>query len=209
MTLNDFVSKYNNTYVEVVDPTNKNQCMDLVIRYCMDVLGTDSRIFAGLLYAYQIFENPTESTSKKFDFIKNTAFGVPKAGDIIVWSKGYNNTAGHTAIVTEASISSFKAFAQNDPIGSRCIIKTYMYNNILGWLRQVTPSEPLEDIEKLKQKIADLEATEKRLIEEHKKAIGDVRRECEQKVAAEKSAANLRLQSYKDKILEAIKNTTI
>lgn len=136
--LKNFINKWLNKYLEVVDPTNRNQCFDLVVGWC-DELGLP-RLFPHL-YAYQIYTVDTEDKKKYFDKIENTADAYPIAGDIIVWSKSYNGTAGHTAVATGnhqtqgKSTDWFEAFSQNDPTGSPCILKKYSYNNVLGWLR--------------------------------------------------------------------------
>lgn len=116
---------------EVVDPTNPNQCFDLVVGWS-DLLGLP-RSFQHL-FAYQIFTNPTELTRQHYELIPNTPLGVPKRGDIMVWSQNYG-PAGHTAVINTASLLSFEAFSQNDPVGSVCILKRYNYNSTLGWLR--------------------------------------------------------------------------
>ncbi|MEM3335422.1 MAG: CHAP domain-containing protein, partial [Thermoplasmata archaeon] len=93
------------------------------------------------LYAYQIYTVDTDEKKKYFDKIANTSDAYPQAGDIVVWSKSYNGTAGHTAVATGLhqtqgkSSDWFEAFSQNDPTGSPCILKKYSYNNVLGWLR--------------------------------------------------------------------------
>ncbi|MEM5875578.1 MAG: CHAP domain-containing protein [Candidatus Aenigmatarchaeota archaeon] len=136
--LKNFISKWLNKYLEVVDPTNKNQCFDLIVAWC-DELGIP-RVFSHL-YAYQIYTVDTDDKKKYFDKIPNTADAYPQAGDIVVWAKTYNGTAGHTAIATGLhqtqgkSTDWFEAFSQNDPVGSPCILKKYSYNHVLGWLR--------------------------------------------------------------------------
>ena len=147
MTHQEFLDKWNGKYLERVDNSNRNQCFDLVVAYAEDVHGLPRSVFAGLLYAYQIFDNPTETSSKNYDFIKNTPYAVPKQGDIIVWSKSYNNIAGHTAVVHNADASTFTAFSQNDPTGSPCILKKYSYNHISGWLRSVKQAQTGAELE--------------------------------------------------------------
>ncbi|MEM4711395.1 MAG: CHAP domain-containing protein [Candidatus Woesearchaeota archaeon] len=146
--LKNFISKWLNKYLEVVDATNKNQCFDLVVGWC-DELGIP-RVFPHL-YAYQIYTVDTEDKKKYFDKIPNTADAYPQAGDIVVWAKAYNGTAGHTAVATGLhqtqgkSTDWFEAFSQNDPINSPCILKKYSYNNVLGWLRPKKEMIKLDD----------------------------------------------------------------
>ena len=137
MTHQEHLDKWINKYQERRDPSNLNQCFDLAVGYCIDVFGLPETVFQGLLYAYQIFDKPTDLSSKSFDFIKNTPYAVPKQGDIIVWGKSYNGVAGHVAVVNKATTDNFEAFSQNDPTGAKCILKTYNYNHISGWLRRV------------------------------------------------------------------------
>lgn len=153
----DFINLWNNRKLERIDPSNLNQCFDLAVAYVMDVQGMPLNIYAGLLYAYQIWENPTTVASKNYDFIKNTPYAVPKRGDTLVFSKAINGTAGHVVIVDSADMNVIRAFSQNDPTGSPCIMKNYAYTYVLGWLRKITNCD---------QQIADLQATEKRLIAE-------------------------------------------
>jgi hypothetical protein len=131
---NEFLTLNLNQFIERVDPTNKNQCFDLAIAWC-EWLGLPINIFSGLLYAYQIYTNPTQITKDNFSIIPNTPDGVPQVGDIVVFSNKFGS-AGHVVIATgEGDIDTFKAFSQNDPIGSPCVVKTYNYDFVLGWLR--------------------------------------------------------------------------
>lgn len=141
MTHKQFIDKWNNKYLERVDSSNLNQCFDLAIAYAMDVLGLPINVFSGLMYAYQIYSNPTKIAGTNFDFIKNQAYAIPKQGDIIVWKKTYNGTAGHVAVVDTADLNYFRAFSQNDPIGSKCHIKAYNYAHVDGWLRKIGTSD--------------------------------------------------------------------
>ena len=135
MTFDDFLNQNNNKYVEAVDPTNPYQCFDLVVAWCI-ALGLPQNIFAGLLYAYQIFNPSTSLAANHFDYILNTTDAIPQKGDIIVWSKSFNGTAGHTAISTgKGDINTFECLEQNDPIGSNSHLKTYNYDCVIGWLR--------------------------------------------------------------------------
>lgn len=169
MTHQEYIAKWNGKYQERRDPSNLNQCFDLAVGYVIDVFGLPETTFQGLLYAYQIFDKPTDLTSKNFDFIKNTRYAVPKTGDIIVWGKTYNGTAGHVAVVNKANIDTFEAFSQNDPTGAKCILKTYPYTHVTGWLRRVGTSDCSVYI----KQIEDLKATEIRLQEEKDRAIKD------------------------------------
>lgn len=128
----DFININVNKKVEVNDPTNYAQCFDLVIAWC-DYLGIP-RVFPHL-HAYQIYTIWEGAKTQYFDRIVNTPDAVPREGDIPVWGNGYG-PSGHTAVALGGgNTNAFNAFSQNDPVNSASIIRTYNYNNVLGWLR--------------------------------------------------------------------------
>ena len=147
MTLNEFLTKWNNEYCEVVDPSNPNQCFDLVVAWADSL--TIPRVFP-FAYAYQIYSNFGPLQAQYFDRIFNGPNDIPKEGDIIVWSWYYNNAGGHTGVCKVGRLYDLEVFEQNDPIGSTCHVKTYGYTNVLGWLRPKNYSVVLS----LEQKIA-------------------------------------------------------
>ena len=147
----NFFSQYNNKFVEKEDPNNKNQCMDLVFAY-LDLLKIP-RATVRHLYASEAYTMPVDETLKYFELIPNTPNGVPLKGDIVVWDKKYNGTAGHIGIAKGGNINTFECFEQNDPIGTPSHIQSYNYNFVLGWLRIRTLSD---EIEKLKKQVQDL-----------------------------------------------------
>lgn len=193
MTHQEYIVKWNGKYQERRDSTNLNQCFDLAVGYVIDVFGLPETTFQGLLYAYQIFDKPTDLTSKNFDFIKNTPYAVPKTGDIIVWGKTYNGTAGHVAVVNKGNTDTFEAFSQNDPTGAKCILKTYPYTHVSGWLRKVGNTAS-----------GDLEAC----LTAHKKAVDDYNTLKETKetmisnLQGELASANAHLKTEQDANLE-------
>lgn len=130
--INQFIQQNLNKYVEVVDSSNKYQCFDLVVAYT-DFLKIP-RSFP-FIYAYEIYTKFGDSQKKYFDRIYNSPDAVAQSGDILVWSGQYNKGAGHTAICKKADLYTIEAFSQNDPTGKPSIIRTYKYDNILGWLR--------------------------------------------------------------------------
>ena len=133
MSLEDIVSLKLGQKWEVVDSTNLNQCFDLVVGWA-DNLGIP-RSFQHL-YAYQIYANATSLTRNYYELIPNTPLAVPKKGDIVVWGRNFNGGIGHTAVATGfANLRYLEVFSQNDPIMAPCILKTYTYDHILGWLR--------------------------------------------------------------------------
>ena len=128
----EFFNQNNNKFLEVVDPTNKYQCFDLVVGWA-DKLSIP-RVFK-FLYAYQIYSSFGPTQAQHFTRIFNGPNDIPKEGDILVWSYYYNYSAGHTAVCQSADINRVRAFSQNDPVGKPCILRDYSYSNILGWLR--------------------------------------------------------------------------
>lgn len=137
IAVDQFVAKWNGKYLEAYDASNKNQCYDLITAWCWE-LGLTAPL---TLYAYQIYDNPPLG----FTQVPNTPEAIPQAGAIIVWKKEYNGGAGHTALATKnADINKFEAFSQNDPLGKPCILKTYDYYQVRGWLQPnttaITPS---------------------------------------------------------------------
>lgn len=166
MNHQQFKQTYLNTFVEKVDPNSPYQCMDLAIAYCEEVLGTPRTIFSGLMYAYEVFEKPTKNTGSAFDFVINTPWSVPKQGDVLVFKKAINGTAGHIVIVDTADMNTVTVISQNDPVGSKVIMKTYPYTFVLGWLRKIEQAITGVGVSQLQQQVNDLKETEKRLTDE-------------------------------------------
>lgn len=202
ITHDDFIAQYANTFLERVDGTNKNQCFDLAVAYCEDVLGMPRAIFAGLLNASQIFTMPTINTASRFDFIENTPWSVPKKGDVIVWGSSYG-PAGHVAIVHEANVNNFTAFSQNDPIGKPCIMKTYSYTHVIGWLRAVTNN----NTDELRKQITDLKATNERLnkdLASKDQTIATINKDWEAKLNEQAKVQQLLLNNAKEKTIQEV-----
>lgn len=140
MTLNDFINTYNNKVVDT-DGFYGGQCMDLMHRYIVDVLGLPLKVLAAGT-AYQAFVNG----DGRFDKIANTPAGVPQPGDIIFWNTTIGS-AGHVAIFIDGNTSSFRSFDQNWPTGSSSHIQTHNYNGVAGWLHPKTAApQPQGDI---------------------------------------------------------------
>lgn len=137
ITLNEFITKWNNKFCEVTDPTNSNQCFDLAVAWT-DALGIP-RVFP-FLYAYQIYTNFGTEQAKYFTRIENGLFNAPQAGDIVVYKPGFNGGAGDVVVATgKNGLWTFEAFGQNYPLGSPCVIRNapynyLQYNGIYGWL---------------------------------------------------------------------------
>jgi hypothetical protein len=71
--------------------------------------------------------------SDAFDWVRNTPSGVPPRGAIMVWNGNVGGGWGHTGVVTAANTSTFDCYQQNDPYNSGMHVKTYNYNNVIGW----------------------------------------------------------------------------
>lgn len=196
----DFLNKYNGTFVEKVDASSPNQCFDLAVAWC-EWLGFPLSIFSGLMYAYEIWSPSTTLAMAKFDYILNTPDAVPLAGDIVVWGKGINGTAGHVGIATGwfSDTNHFQCFEQNDPAGSNSHLKDYNYKYVLGWLRL---KKVEESVEELKRKIADLQQTEKRLQQEK----DDLQAEMTLRLADCKKDCLLKIKEFKNKVLSLANN---
>ena len=149
----EFLSKNNNKFIEVVDPSNPFQCFDLVVAWT-DYLGIP-RVFP-FTFAYQIYTSFGEAQAKYFDRIYNSADALVREGDIAVWSYSYNRGAGHTAIATgEGDLYNFKAFEQNDPeawwASRNSHVRNYKYDYVLGRLRPKNLNMPVTDTQRIQQ----------------------------------------------------------
>jgi hypothetical protein len=132
MTYEDFFNLLNGALIDEVDPDNHDQCFDLAVAWCM-ALGLPRSIFSGLVYAKDIFKNPTQITKDNFTLIPNSPTAVPQEGDVIV----FDGAVGHVSVGTKrADTNTFDSFDQNwGP--QACHIVTHNYDNpkVLGWLR--------------------------------------------------------------------------
>ena len=128
-----FFNEHNGTFLEVNDPTNKYQCMDLAYGWC-DYLGIP-RDAIRHLYAYQVYTSPSQITKDHFGLITNSPEGVPEVGDLVVFSK-LLGVAGHISISNgTGDTKSFESFDQNFGTPKSCRIVKHDYKAVLGWLR--------------------------------------------------------------------------
>jgi hypothetical protein len=131
MTFENFLGTYNGKTNVGNTTANKGQCVGLVAVWIESL--NLPHVWGD---AFDMFVNADE---KFFEKILNTPEALPIAGDIIIWSKKFNGTVGHTGLCTgTANLDTFEAFEQNDPLGSNCHLKTYNYNFVYGWLRPIT-----------------------------------------------------------------------
>lgn len=157
LTFQEFLNKYNGQMKVGNTPENTGECVGLVSVW-IDNLGLP-HVWG---HARDLINNCDKS---KYEVEYNTPTGVPKKGDIIVWSSAMGGGYGHTAISTGSGDTvKFEVFEQNNPTGSNCHLRTYPnYNNVIGWFRGKTATDYKKLYEASLQKIKDLEQTEIRL----------------------------------------------
>jgi len=121
----DFVGRWNGRYCEV-DGVYPNQCVDLTKAY-FEALGLPK--YRGSAWAYGRGFHP-----EAFHWEKNTLWGEPARGDIVVvrWGRLY-----HVGICISANHWSFDMLDQNAPVGSVCSVHRYNYiwPVCVGWLK--------------------------------------------------------------------------
>lgn len=127
MTLNQFISKWIGKKCCL---GGLCQCVALARQYIQDVLKFPQ--FSTVNSAYQVFDI---ADTKYYTKIKNTPSGVPKTGDIIIWSKSYGGS-GHIAIVKSADVNGILSFDQNyTGHGELPQLVSHNYSYVMGWLR--------------------------------------------------------------------------
>jgi hypothetical protein len=139
MTLKEFIQRYNGKKVDF-DNYAGGQCVDLARFYWRDVLGISQP--RGVAGAKDFWTNYDTDPNLKNNFTKipNTRELIPQKGDVVIWGSSYGKW-GHIAIATEGTIDNFSAFSQNDPTGTKSIIKYYPnFNGVLGVLRPKSPN---------------------------------------------------------------------
>uniref|UniRef100_A0A6M3KSV2 Peptidase C51 domain-containing protein n=1 Tax=viral metagenome TaxID=1070528 RepID=A0A6M3KSV2_9ZZZZ len=129
MTLTEFLEKYNSQSNVGNTPQNKGECTGLVQVWLQE---------QGLEHVWGNGKDLLVNASPDaYEVIKNTPDAIPEPGDCIVWTAGFNNTYGHTAIVVKGNIKTFEVFEQNNPLGSPCRLHTYPnYAYVDGWFRK-------------------------------------------------------------------------
>lgn len=143
-----FFNLYNGQPVEKEDPSNPDQCMDLIFAWC-DFLKIP-RETVRHEFAYQVWQYPTAITYQYFDLIPNGLTNVPKVGSIIVFGTKVGS-AGHVSIETgKSNLLNANSFDQNwdtahynlgvDPKTGKLIpysrlVTHNLYSGVLGWLQ--------------------------------------------------------------------------
>lgn len=132
MTIQEFFDKYNGKGLDT-DGAYGNQCMDLMHKYCVDVLGLSLSALAAPA-AKDVYLNFDSITGKEnFEKIPNTPTGVPQKGDIVLWGTGVG-PYGHVAVFKDGDTHSFNSFDQNWNGHPYCETVNHSYNGVLGWL---------------------------------------------------------------------------
>ena len=141
--LDTFIKKWTGVGIDT-DGYFKNQCMDLLHRFCQDVLGLSDLSILASPNAKSVYNNFNNIKGHElFDKIPNTPTGVPAKGDIMLYDWGIN---GHVDLFIQGDVNSFRSFSQNWPTGSKCnVVNHPNYSGVLGWLR-LKPTEPMATI---------------------------------------------------------------
>lgn len=139
MTLDNFVKKYQDTRIDF-DGSFGAQCVDLYRQYVKDVLKIPQS--PSVVGAKDIWD---KYLPDHYTRVPNTPDGVPPKGSVVIWGIKYGEF-GHVAISMGGDTKGFTAFSQNDPVGSKCVIRSYKYTHVLGWLIPknaiITPDMP-------------------------------------------------------------------
>lgn len=126
MTFNEFIEKWTGKRCDY-DSKWPGECVDLARTYIKEV--RETKQFSPVVGAKDIWNQELDGFTK----VTNTPDGTPPNGAIIIWGSSYGQF-GHVAIAIGGTTSTFKAFSQNDPVGTLPVIKTYRsYKSVLGW----------------------------------------------------------------------------
>lgn len=158
MNLQEFINTYNGKGQVGTTRDNTGQCVGLVIKWLVSTL-KQPMIWG---HAKDLITNADRNA---YEIILNTPDAIPQAGDVIVWTQGFNGTFGHTAIATgKATVNTFEVFEQNNPLGAACRLYTYRnYAYVQGWIRPKVAKpapQPTEPVITDQTKIPQLENME-------------------------------------------------
>lgn len=156
-SFDSFFKKWNGKVADF-DGYYGGQCYDLAQFWTKEIGG---HLFVGL-YAKDIYSQPKDFYIQ----IPNTPEAVPQVGDIVVWAGTFNSYKdkngklvagpGHVAIATgNGDTKAFEVFSQNDPTGAKCILKTYKYDHVIGWLRK-KEDECQKKIDELNEQLIEM-----------------------------------------------------
>lgn len=109
--LQDYINSRNGKPIEVEDPFNRDQCMDLAFDY-LDWKNIP-RASIRHLYAYQVFTEASDLTRQYFDVIPAANAFPYNAGDLVILGQSVG-PAGHIEMATGKTIGQgYEAFGQN------------------------------------------------------------------------------------------------
>ncbi len=142
MTLSEFVTKYNGQGIDF-DGAFGNQCVDLMNKYLVDVLGIANPM--SVLPGSSAFEIWQNANSSLFTKVPNTPTGIPNAGDIVFWQQDATvgtSSAGHVDIFLNGDANNFQGFDQNWPAqedanGNGTGVaheQAHTFEGVVGWL---------------------------------------------------------------------------
>ena len=138
--------------IEREDPTALFQCMDFAFAW-VDILGID-RASIRHPYAYQVWTKPNDLTVQFFQFIPNTANGVPQQGDIVIFDQnvqGVTGIAGHICVATGGDSNSFNSLDQNWKGVQKVTKEKHSYTGVLGWLRIKLANISQEELDQMRK----------------------------------------------------------
>lgn len=130
MSLQEFINKHNGKPLEVEDPSNRDQCMDLAFGW-LDYIKVPRQAIRAL-YAYQGFRNSQFMTK----------VSKPQPGDLVFWGTRVG-FAGHVAIFVSGDANNFVSFDQNWNWRKVCVKVSHNNTGVIGFLRKIgTPPAP-------------------------------------------------------------------
>jgi hypothetical protein len=137
-----FIDNIGGNFVEISYRDALYQCMDLAYAWVFVLDIPKSTIQQS--HAYKVWDQPRAITREYFDLLENTPSFVPTAGDVAVFRKSINGTAGHIAIVADnnSDVNGMNVFEQNFPLGANPRIRRTNYNHVAGFLRPKTQVVP-------------------------------------------------------------------
>lgn len=166
LSFSQFKSKHRGKFVEYhsFDPRAKNQCVDLVNQYFVDVLQVPAIIGTNAVDFPKKIAPPVE-------IVEETPTTVPEVGWVVVF-KQYGSlygSPGHIGVVDEKTdINNLYVFEQNYPTGSPCVTNRHNYRGVLCYLKVKSttgtmPEDPLQEcLKQHKDLINQLEAEKRK-----------------------------------------------
>ena len=141
MTLAEFVAKYQGVYVDF-DHAFGAQCVDLIDRYAVDVLGIPIVWVRGAIDWF--------GQDAAFLGWQRNVWGdrnsKPSGGAIVIWgpnARAGTGVFGHCAICTDPGDGlSFGAFSENYPTGTPARLRRFTYDGVIGWGVKPLPPPP-------------------------------------------------------------------